>query len=145
LSLFRLPRDATDGKGQEQQELLGKLGRDLGLPAMFDEEGENLNGGFDDAYWELVLLAEEMRQWEEDVAGQLFIEDGGIAARLSSPGSRQGMDETADFFCIRGKVFGAEGNLAQRDADGLELLSRWGLASSGGYGVKVSPVMPTSI
>lgn len=72
---------------------------------MFDEEGENLNGGFDDADGELVLFAEEMRQWEEDVAGQLFIEDGGIAARLGSPGGCQGLYETDDFFCIRGKVF----------------------------------------
>jgi len=72
---------------------------------MFDEEGENLNGGFDDADWELVLPAEKMRQGEKDVASQLFIEDSGIAARLRSPGSRQGLDETDDVFCIRGKVF----------------------------------------
>jgi hypothetical protein len=60
-------------------------------------------------------------QREEDIVGELVVEDGGVLVCLGCPEADERLEQAEDFLGIDRPVFWGECKLAERDADAFQL------------------------
>lgn len=95
-------------------------GRDpLDPPAAPDEDGEASDGALEDGRRVLVLLAEDVREGEEDVVGQLAVQTGGLGAQ----DCEELVEEVREPPKVRGAGWGLQGEPADGDAAWFQLVS----------------------